>query len=132
MVLFPWLPPNNALVNNQKSESMEWSRHVCRATFNIPQTLLLKKLVVLKTRRCTTFLSFFIDLRRVSVQSAARDSRGQDISPSSPQEGVEVAKEESKKRGLMDRVKVGSVIAVTSLNSPNDLCVSIECEELDS
>ncbi|KAJ3926778.1 MAG: hypothetical protein NXY57DRAFT_1110382, partial [Lentinula lateritia] len=40
-----------------------------------------------------------------AVQSAARDSRGQDISPSSPQEGVEVAKEESKKRGLMDRVK---------------------------
>ncbi|GAV99082.1 hypothetical protein LENED_000515 [Lentinula edodes] len=33
------------------------------------------------------------------------DARGQDISPSSPQDGVEVVKEESKKRGLMDRVK---------------------------
>ncbi|KAJ3864235.1 hypothetical protein EV359DRAFT_41469 [Lentinula novae-zelandiae] len=43
-----------------------------------------------------------------TAQSAARDARGQDISPSSPQEGVEVVKEESKKRGLMDRVKVGS------------------------
>ncbi|KAJ3907523.1 hypothetical protein F5879DRAFT_941470 [Lentinula edodes] len=40
-----------------------------------------------------------------TAQSAARDARGQDISPSSPQDGVEVVKEESKKRGLMDRVK---------------------------
>ncbi|KAJ4479342.1 hypothetical protein J3R30DRAFT_3289645 [Lentinula aciculospora] len=38
------------------------------------------------------------------VKSVARDARGQDISPTSP-EGVEDVKEEAKKRGLMDRVK---------------------------
>ncbi|KAJ3775469.1 hypothetical protein FB446DRAFT_786011 [Lentinula raphanica] len=43
-----------------------------------------------------------------TAQSAIRDARGQEISPSSPRdtrEGLEDVKEEAKKRGLMDRVK---------------------------
>ncbi|KAJ3757565.1 hypothetical protein EV360DRAFT_45784 [Lentinula raphanica] len=43
-----------------------------------------------------------------TAQSAIRDARGQEISPSSSRdarEGLEDVKEEAKKRGLMDRVK---------------------------
>jgi hypothetical protein len=47
------------------------------------------------------------DVNRVqdAAKSSARDARGQEISPSSPRQGAEELKEESKKRGLIDRVK---------------------------